>query len=581
MSNMLRNKPDKKISDFQLSFDNILVCNEKKLRPFMEIIVQDPENIEQQNLGTLIGIFEISDTSEDSSYIVNYLISIIKKEYFSKPRRGAVESFEAALHKANLALSKLAEHGNINWIGKINVLCAVIEKNRLHLAQVGTAAVFLLRSKTLTNISENSEEENLEPNPLKTFNSVSSGKMEAGDKLLIVTESIFDIFSFEEIKKSALRFSAPEFVQFLRTALGNQLDKAVALVIDLKEKAKEPEEHHHSSPDKYLNAFSQEAFKKTAKKPANSHIQIENELQVELKKSKNEFTDKKTGHIYIKEDANPTPEKDYFFGLKSFLQDCSLLFSEIAGKLWKKLTVALKNSFGSFKQKTSEIKLTSAKEKMRRSALSLKESLFLLFKNYRLSRKSTANEITKKNVLNVPDSKLNFRLSWLPSFSKLKSSLTALSYEQKLYALLIVLAIITVPYFGLQISKKMAEKKTPIVEEAPPVILPLEQDKNVVRLDSLVSAHSGNGILKTINLNGKFFTISESEIAALESGEKFVVPEDFGRIFMATGMRDLDLIFLLNPEGKTVSFSPVSKKFQNNTLAIPDGIAITDAKTYL
>jgi len=46
-------------------------------------------------------------------------------------------------------------------------------------------------------------------------------------------------------------------------------------------------------------------------------------------------------------------------------------------------------------------------------------------------------------------------------------------------------------------------------------------------------------------------------------------------------MQDLDLIFLLSSDGKTVSFSPASKKFQNNTLAIPDGIAITDAKTYL
>ena len=119
---MSRNKPNKKITEFEFSFNDISFCNDAKLKPFLETFVQEPENISQQSLGTLFGVFEISDNSEDSSYITNYLISVIKKEYYSKPKRGTVESFEAALHKANLALSKLAEHGNVAWIGKINVL---------------------------------------------------------------------------------------------------------------------------------------------------------------------------------------------------------------------------------------------------------------------------------------------------------------------------------------------------------------------------------------------------------------------------------------------------------------------------
>src|SRR5665647_106143 len=204
---MLKKKLSKKIIEMESFFEEILVCNNKDNRPFLEVFVHEPENINQKELGTLFGIFEINDTTEDSSYIVNYLISVIKKEYFSRPKRGSVESFEAALHRANLALAKLAEYGNINWIGKINALCAVAERQNLHLTQTGNTLALLLRKGYLTNLSEDLSPDNLEPNPLKTFVNISSGKLENQDKLIILTENILDILDLEEIKNNALNLS--------------------------------------------------------------------------------------------------------------------------------------------------------------------------------------------------------------------------------------------------------------------------------------------------------------------------------------------------------------------------------------
>jgi len=126
---------------------DVFVCKKNNFKPFLEIFVQEPENVNQDNLGVIAGILEITDESEESSYIVNYLISVIKKEYFSRPKRGPIESFEAALHKANLALAKLAEHENIGWIGKVNAILLVVEKNNLHLSQTGNARALLLREK--------------------------------------------------------------------------------------------------------------------------------------------------------------------------------------------------------------------------------------------------------------------------------------------------------------------------------------------------------------------------------------------------------------------------------------------------
>jgi len=191
---MSKKRPDKKIILLEPSFKDILVCRDKSSRPYIEVFVQEPENVSQQGLGILFGILEISDSSEDSSYVVNYLISIIKKEYFFSTKRGPIESFEAALHKANLALAQLAEHGQVSWIGKLNAVAAVIEKNNIHLAATGTASAFLVRSKSLTNVSEG-QESGEDVNPLKTFQEVVSGRLDDKDKIILTTDSLFNIFS--------------------------------------------------------------------------------------------------------------------------------------------------------------------------------------------------------------------------------------------------------------------------------------------------------------------------------------------------------------------------------------------------
>lgn len=304
---MLKKKLGKRNIEIESFFEEILVCNDKENRPFLEVFVHEPENIIQKDLGALLGIFEINDDSEDSSYIVNYLISVIKKEYFSRPKRGTVESFEAALHKANLALAKLAEYGNISWIGKINALCVVAEKQNLHLTQTGNTLALLLRKGYLTNISEDLSPDTLEPNPLKTFVNISSGKLENRDKLIILTDNILNILDLEEIKNNALNFSEKDFVQFLRTVLVNKLEKAAALVMDVKEKeeillpvAKKAEK---------LNAFSNSAFSKPSLKK-----------EMETEAGAQEMTDQflppeeapKAGHIYIKESPEPKKFKKNF-----------------------------------------------------------------------------------------------------------------------------------------------------------------------------------------------------------------------------------------------------------------------------
>ncbi|HPN96499.1 MAG TPA: hypothetical protein PLK35_01910 [Candidatus Moranbacteria bacterium] len=352
---MTKKRLEKIIPSLKPEFKDILVCREKEIRPMLEIFAQEPENVFQEGLGTIFGILEITDNSEDSSYVVNYLISVIKKEYFSNTKRGPIESFEAALHKANLALAKLAEHENVAWIGHINAVCAVIEKNNIHLSQTGNAFAFLLRSNVLTNISE---EETEDPNPLKTFQEVVSGRLEVQDKLILTTESIFEIFSPEEIKRSAIKFSQAEFIQFLKTALINELERAAVMVIDIKEEEKKEDLEIIPKAQK-INAFSQEAFgrkkpteleKETARKEERKEV-VE-EIKRELEKTQEGFVDKKTGHIYIKDDgyapSEYSPAKNYVGDISQKIASSS---SSLAASIKNKVSSL---SFSGVKRKKAE-----------------------------------------------------------------------------------------------------------------------------------------------------------------------------------------------------------------------------------
>lgn len=569
---MAKRKSDKKISTLEPFFENIFVCNDKKLRPFLEIFVHEPENVVQQNLGTLLGIFEITDTSEDSSYIVNYLISVIKKEYSSRPKRGAVESFEAALHKANLALSKLAEHGNVKWIGKINALIAAIEKNNLYLSQAGTASAYLLRSKSLTDISEGLASPESEPHPLKTFVNISSGRLENMDKLIIATDAIFNIFSLEEIKKSALRFPAEKFVQFLKTALGNELEKAAVLIADLKEK--EPTFQTFYAEKEPVNAFSSEAFSKPAKPARQSQNEAgerfgakdtresEDLPQFPLSEKNTEAAAEKNNHIYIKETEKVMPEQKKF-------AEFIFIISELAGALRKKFTKLIK-TFLRFlggivknirrpRQKFSApAPLPAAKE-----AAAPGKNNFSPLKNFAL-----------------PAGLKKIGLFLLPSFSRLKKISSRLNYQQRLYVALIILFIVFVPLIALKIQKNMQSESIKPVAEVP-VIAPLEQDKNVIRVENLNNVLNSENISGVVNLGGKFFGLSQAEIIDLESREKIPLPQDFEKAKLWAGMDDLNLIFLISEKDRLISFSPVSKKFNSDGIIIPESSAISAAGTYL
>ncbi|MFZ2300158.1 MAG: hypothetical protein WAW00_03425, partial [Candidatus Moraniibacteriota bacterium] len=306
---MLEKKRPEKIRpvpELEKAVTEILVANGRSLEPFVKVFSYSDENVTKSSLGTLVGVFEIAEQSEESAYIVNFLASVARKEYFGNPRRGAVESFEAALHKINLALAELVKHGNIAWLGKFHGALGVLEKSNLHFSVTGEAEILLLRNDAFSDISAGLASAESSVHPIKTFVEVSSGRMLAQDKVIFTSPELFGLLSLPDLAKNALRMDAERFAQFLRTALINELDMAGTLIIDFQEgsAAPSPEKQEAKAAETTRNVFSQKAFVPSIKARDIDSSQAESGKR---EPAPLEYVDAKTGHIYVQGDTPGKP----------------------------------------------------------------------------------------------------------------------------------------------------------------------------------------------------------------------------------------------------------------------------------
>ncbi len=187
--------------------EEILIKAPRDKNTVCDIFLYEPGNIEETALGNLYMVAQLT-TNEDSLHLINLLSTLIKREYYSLPHRGPIESLEAGLKKANQTLSEIANQGNLNWLGKIHFICAAINKEKdLFLTQTGAAQAWLCREGQLVNLTKKLVLPTTKPHPAKTFQSVISGVIGPADKIIFGTPAIFDFFSLPGLKQL---FSLPK-----------------------------------------------------------------------------------------------------------------------------------------------------------------------------------------------------------------------------------------------------------------------------------------------------------------------------------------------------------------------------------
>jgi serine/threonine protein phosphatase PrpC len=235
-------KSSNQSSKIKVSIREVVFCNEEE-KSFCDVFVYEPENIEEQALGNLYIIGEVVNLPENSSYLINLLASIIKKEFYSKPKRSSLESLEASLHKANSTLSDLAEQGNVDWVGNLNMVCGSSKNRELHLSKVGNIRTLLVRNGQVTDIGKNVAQEG-KTHPFRTFINIASGELETDDLVLFATPELFNVFSLEKIKQVV---SSSENIDDLARTIQDSVEQednissVGLLIIKVEEEVKEEE----------------------------------------------------------------------------------------------------------------------------------------------------------------------------------------------------------------------------------------------------------------------------------------------------------------------------------------------------
>lgn len=375
------------LKELEKTISPVLVVNNSSLKPYVELFEYEPENIYQQPLGSLVGFFEVKEFSEDSAYIVNHLTAVLKKEYYINPKRPVTESLDSALHKVNMALSEIARIGNVQWLGKINAAICVLEKNNAHFSVSGNAKIFLYRNNILSEISEDLASDSLEPHPLKTFINVSSGRLETSDRLLITSEDIFHILPVTELSKNFQRLEGEKFVQFLKTALSNQLEMIASVVIEMTEVAPviAKKTSLQKKPSKITNVFSEQTFANSKKNETLAQDEQFDEPG-EIVSDPN-YTDKKTGHIYIQGETMDT-EKNTNSQIH--------LYQDLAKE---KISQAIFSTKNELRKRFSLYKKQLAKKRALRQAEKEKQAQLAAQEAERLAQQRALEEIAEQQRL--------------------------------------------------------------------------------------------------------------------------------------------------------------------------------------
>ncbi len=350
---------------------DVFVVQNSKKRAYIEQFKHKGVNFTQKKLGTFLGFFIVRDSSVSSANIVNFLTAEIKKEYFAFPKRGIAESFETALHRVNRALAEVANIGNVDWLGTIDGAVCAMDETMMYFSVTGEAVVLLMRGENIMNISEGIASDEAKQHPLKTFVDISNGQLAAGDKIIITSPELLDLISLDELQRNALRLGRDNFVQFVNTVLTNECKMAVATVIDVNEKTVPVVETNRSIKQEMgeesleemaipNNVFSAQVFEAEAEGEEVNEVTVNEEVEsMDEIEEKEEYTDKRTGHIYLQGDEGDEETNQLWSSITDFFKDAIRNIKEGTKKKFRRGKKKVKKLIDSRKTE-SKIQVDSA-----------------------------------------------------------------------------------------------------------------------------------------------------------------------------------------------------------------------------
>ncbi len=605
---MINDSPNKSKDCLQVDSFEVVVIKDPKLRPFFNVFDAVGQNIKQQKLGKIFGIIQVDDTSENSAYLPNMLTQIIKKEYFKNKNKSCGKSFEIALHKINLALTELTQHEIVEWMGNLNAAIGVICENEIHFAQIGQGRILFLKNEKISNIKSASSK-NEEYHPMKTFASISAGKIEANNKIIFTLKETFDTLPLEELTRHFKTFDSVEFDNIISATLKNEALKTGMIVLNIKNQPKIVpdliiETKENPEIEKNLNFFGETKKEKKLLKGKNQQEKPEEAIILEKKKIKIEDPNKSPfenePEIYVKEDETETQ-------LKSKNKENGRIIKEKYNQFLEKFIFPLKNKF--FQKKSEKLKdffkkipeitlkfckkidknkMTIAKNKLRTS---IQKTLKLL------PQKNKVDNIIK-NLETKVDIKINKKISTRNDvFEKFSEKIKLFFKKIKIYIkdnffkkslIVISILIILITLFSLIIknrNNKLESINKPLIKNE---IIDKKIDFEIKNLRTLITLN--RQIKNSTFLKNDLYLLTEKESLIKFSirnniQTEILLPKELKNPQYLSSMESLQLIFIVS-QNQTYSYSPITNSFSKNIIAMPSNfkdksVGIGSYLTYL
>lgn len=214
-----------------------LTTSDKLPDRFLTCQFYQPIDPGQKEAGVVFSQIEIMTPWFPSSQIGQTVINTLIREYYRGQDTSELVNFENAIKSVNKVLAQIAQNGETDWIGKFGGVLALVSGKEIHIAQTGQSNAYLYRGNRLNHITEGLEIDDA-PHPLKTFNNLTSGTLQIGDKIVIGNSAFFETLAPSELKTLVTGFrpgiAALECAKILKSH-SNQNANAIFIEITTKE----------------------------------------------------------------------------------------------------------------------------------------------------------------------------------------------------------------------------------------------------------------------------------------------------------------------------------------------------------
>lgn len=195
-----------------------LLIVKKEGRTTVHLFSSHPTPLEEKNLGTVFGLFEIDATDGLQQEIVEGLAREVVDSFYHAEQFNPDRALEQSLQHVNQKIQTILPEVGEDWVKQFAGVVAVIHGTDVHFAAVGRLAAFIIQNNQIIDLHQAGAQP---PQPLKVFSNLLSGKLNPQSTLFFSTETILDFLSKEKLKRTITNIAPDTAVEQLTQLLAD------------------------------------------------------------------------------------------------------------------------------------------------------------------------------------------------------------------------------------------------------------------------------------------------------------------------------------------------------------------------